>query len=64
MGTNRHFGHNRFLIDAVIFPGNSGGPVLNNERRVIGLAAKGDGGQNSVIPISAVKDIMTRPSAS
>lgn len=61
VGTNRHFLKKRILIDAVIFPGNSGGPVLNNERRVIGIAAKGDGGQNSVIPISAIKEAKHRP---
>jgi len=61
VGTNRHFSHKRFLIDAVIFPGNSGGPVLDDKRRAIGIAAKGGGRQNSVIPISAVKEATHRP---
>jgi len=34
-------GRTRILIDASIIEGNSGGPVLDNHNRVIGVAAKG-----------------------
>jgi RNA-directed DNA polymerase len=53
VGNYVYMGHRRFLIDCTIAPGNSGGPVLDSRRRVIGIAAKGD--PNSVIPISAIK---------
>jgi len=50
-------------IDAVTHPGNSGGPVLNGEGRVIGvLEARSDKAQVSVaIPVSQVKRFLSRP---
>ncbi len=36
-----HMGKKRFLIDAAIVSGNSGGPVLDNKMRVVGIAARG-----------------------
>ena len=43
----------RFHISASIIHGNSGGPVLNSENRVIGVAIKGGQDElNGVVPIS------------
>jgi S1-C subfamily serine protease len=55
VGNYRYMGNRRFLIDCSISPGNSGGPVLDSRRRVIGIAAKND--PNSVIPISALSPL-------
>ncbi len=45
----------RFHISASIIHGNSGGPVLNSENRVIGVAIKGGEEElNGVVPISYV----------
>ena len=56
-------GRERILIDASIIAGNSGGPVLDENNRVIGVAAKGASlasqaaliEKHEVIPISALK---------
>lgn len=56
-------GRARILIDASIIEGNSGGPVLDENNRVIGVAAKGASSVSSapltdkheVIPIGALK---------
>lgn len=50
----------RFGITSTIFSGNSGGPILNDNNQVIGIATKGVGNQdvqvNTIIPISDVID--------
>jgi S1-C subfamily serine protease len=56
-------GVKRLLIDANIITGNSGGPVLDKDNRVIGVAAKGSSTEteagvtdkHEVIPIDALK---------
>ncbi|HVW10947.1 MAG TPA: trypsin-like peptidase domain-containing protein [Bryobacteraceae bacterium] len=58
-------GIRRILVDAHIIAGNSGGPVLDANNRVIGVAAKGafseDGAaatsKHEVIPIDALKHL-------
>jgi S1-C subfamily serine protease len=43
----------RFHISPTIIQGNSGGPVLNSQNQVIGVAIKGGPGElNAVVPIS------------
>jgi RNA-directed DNA polymerase len=43
----------RFHISPTIIQGNSGGPVLNSQNQVIGVAIKGGAGElNAVVPIS------------
>lgn len=56
-------GIDRFVVSAAIVAGNSGGPVLNEQTRVVGVAATGIGGgvkpgathYHTFIPISALK---------
>jgi RNA-directed DNA polymerase len=58
-------GIRRIIIDANIITGNSGGPVLDKENRVIGVAAKGASAEpqaagtdkHEVIPIDALKHL-------
>ena len=65
VGFRKIAGIERYLIDASIIAGNSGGPVLNKENQVIGVAATGadreesadDTEYHSVIPIEALKHI-------
>ena len=53
----------RIQHDAVIMPGNSGGPLLNSQAEVIGVNTWGIGrlnsGMNFAIPVSKVKSFIT-----
>ena len=68
-------GFRRILVDANIIIGNSGGPVLDANNRVIGVAAKGAASEadaeqtdkHEVIPIDALNHlngVKLRPGAS
>lgn len=59
IGTYLSFERKRFLIDKPIFYGNSGGPLLDHRRRVVGIAVTGSSeltagteDRHGVIPIS------------
>ncbi|SLM49947.1 RNA-directed DNA polymerase (modular protein) [Nitrospira japonica] len=62
-GYYQFFGTERMLIDTPIVYGNSGGPVLNQSNKVVGIAAKGPVSLNDaqktekfeVIPISILR---------
>ena len=64
-GTKEWFGFKRLYVDASIICGNSGGPVLNKNNEVIGIAATGkdkheDSSQQvefGVIPIDSINKI-------
>ncbi len=69
-GYYRSFEVNRMLIETPIVYGNSGGPVLNQKKKVVGIAAKGASTlaeahkteKFEVIPISALRTLLASPS--
>ena len=50
-------------LDAVLNPGNSGGPVLDSEGRVVGIVQAGlvGAGINFAIPVSRLETFLARP---
>lgn len=53
---------NKFEIDSLIREGNSGGPILNSNNKVIGIAAEGaekSGGNNAALRIEMLERIKT-----
>jgi hypothetical protein len=58
-GGNLH----RIQLDAALNPGNSGGPVLDKNGKVIGVVVAGvrGSGVNFAIPVSVVKGFVARP---
>ncbi|HEY7158651.1 MAG TPA: serine protease [Gemmataceae bacterium] len=54
---------NRIQLDAALNPGNSGGPVLNEDGKVVGVAVSGvpGAGVNFAIPINHVRRFLARP---
>lgn len=53
----------RIQLDAVLNPGNSGGPLLDREGKVVGVVVSGvrGAGVNFAIPISHVQRFLARP---
>ena len=53
----------RIQIDAVLNPGNSGGPVLDNSGKVVGVVVSGikGAGINLAIPVSHVQRFVAKP---
>ncbi len=53
----------RIQVDAVLNPGNSGGPVLDRQGKVVGVVVAGvrGAGVNFVIPVSHVTGFLARP---
>lgn len=50
-----------YEVDKVLYPGNSGGPVLNSSLQVVGVAAKGasdGGGYNAFIGVAELKQVL------
>ena len=52
-----------FQLDAQLNPGNSGGPVLNAEGKVIGVVSRGvlQSGVNFAIPVGKLKSLIAEP---
>jgi len=46
--------------DASISPGNSGGPLVDTEGRVVGLNARGGGDLGFAIPVSTIRTLLPR----
>ena len=56
-------GNAYFMFDAMIYHGNSGGPVLDKYGEVVGIATAGDtevAGMNYAIPVRVIKYILKR----
>jgi hypothetical protein len=53
----------RIQLDAVLNPGNSGGPVLNMDGKVVGMVVSGvqGAGVNFAIPINHIQRFLARP---
>ncbi|MBL7224309.1 MAG: trypsin-like peptidase domain-containing protein [Candidatus Brocadiae bacterium] len=53
----------RIQVDAVLNPGNSGGPVLDTQGKVIGVVVSGVVGMgvNFAIPVSKLREFLHRP---
>jgi len=52
----------KFEIDKLIRPGNSGGPIINSDSRVVGMALKGiteGAGKNGCLLISEIDEVMS-----
>lgn len=54
---------NSIQMDATVNPGNSGGPVIDDSGRVIGIVASGipGAGINFAIPVSQLKEFVKKP---
>jgi len=53
---------NKFEIDTLIREGNSGGPIINSDSKVIGVALEGaqkDSGQNGCLLISEINEVFS-----
>ncbi len=66
VGERRFFEKKRFTVSTSIYEGNSGGPVLNDHKQVVGIAVRGDDKsgsktsiQNEIIPIDFLDDLLT-----
>lgn len=46
----------RYEVTSVVYKGNSGGPILDMDNKVVGVAVKGQDHPNEIIPI---KDVLT-----
>jgi hypothetical protein len=53
----------RIQLDAALNPGNSGGPVLNRQGKVVGMVVSGivGSGVNMAIPVGNVQRFLSRP---
>jgi RNA-directed DNA polymerase len=53
---------NKFEIDALIREGNSGGPIIDSESKVVGIALEGarkEAGNNGCLQISEIEDVLS-----
>ncbi|HLX59706.1 MAG TPA: serine protease [Planctomycetota bacterium] len=58
---------NRIQIDAVVNPGNSGGPLLDKKGEVVGVVVSGimgAGAVNFAIPVTHIKKFLSKPAIS
>lgn len=58
--SGRHeFPHNRVQMDAPVNPGNSGGPVVNKERKVVGVCTSGMDDMQSTNFFAPMDEVLT-----